>query len=273
MRISVIIPTYKPQDYLWECLDSLVQQTFSRTDFEVIIVLNGCCSPWKEMIDAYIMQNMSDMNVTFIQTNIGGVSNARNIAIDIAKGEYVTFIDDDDYVSKSFLQCLYDLARKDTIVISNVLAFKDGFKDDFIHYQLTDIYNQYSNHTELKISSRVRKFFSGPCMKLISKDIIQDRHFDDRFKNGEDSLFMFMISDMVQHIEFTLPDAVYYRRYRAGSAMTSRRTYKDIIWNNCKLIKEYSKIFFNTGRKYNFKLYITRIAAAIHSIAAGVKKL
>lgn len=273
MKISVIIPTYKPQEYLLECLDSLVQQTFSRADFEVIIVLNGCCTPWKEMIDDYISRNMSDMNITFIQTNTGGVSNARNIAIDMAKGEYVTFIDDDDFVSRSFLQGLYDLARKDTIVISNVLAFKDGFRDNYIHYQLTDIYNQYSNHTELKITSRVRKFFSGPCMKLISKDIIQDRRFDNRFKNGEDSLFMFMISDMVQHIEFTLPNAVYYRRYRAGSAMTSTRTYKDIIRNNCKLIKEYSNLFFNSGRKYSLRLYITRIAAALHSIAAGVKKV
>lgn len=273
MKISVVIPTYKPQDYLWECLDSLIQQSFSRANFEIIIVLNGCCDPWKDRIDDYIRQNMSDMNVKFIQTDLGGVSNARNIALDIAGGEYVTFIDDDDYVSSTFLQALYDLASKDTIVISNVLAFKDGFKDDFIYYQLTDIYKKYSEHTELKISSGVRKFFSGPCMKLISKDIIQDRRFDVRFRNGEDSLFMFMISDMVQHIKFASANAVYYRRYRVGSAMTSSRSYREIIRNNCKLIHEYTKIFFYTGRKYSFKLFITRIAAALRSIAAGVKKV
>ena len=47
MKISVIIPTYKPQAYLWKCLDSMVAQTFPKEEFEVILVLNGCSEPWK----------------------------------------------------------------------------------------------------------------------------------------------------------------------------------------------------------------------------------
>ena len=71
MKISVIIPTYKPQDYLWECLKSLVAQTFPKEDFEVILVLNGCCEPWKSNIQQYIDDRMQGMNVKYIQTDEG----------------------------------------------------------------------------------------------------------------------------------------------------------------------------------------------------------
>ena len=86
MKISVIIPTYKPQAYLWECLDSLVAQTFSKEDFEVVLVLNGCTEPWKSQIQEYIDAKMKGMNVKFIHTEQGGVSNARNMGLDAAEG-------------------------------------------------------------------------------------------------------------------------------------------------------------------------------------------
>ncbi|MCF2604299.1 glycosyltransferase family 2 protein [Parabacteroides distasonis] len=54
MKIFVIIPTYKPQAYLWECLDSMVAQTFPKEEFEVILVLNGCTEPYKSDIERYI---------------------------------------------------------------------------------------------------------------------------------------------------------------------------------------------------------------------------
>ena len=53
MKISVIIPSYKPQEYLWQCLDSLCSQTFPKEDFELILVLNGCKEPYYEQIKAY----------------------------------------------------------------------------------------------------------------------------------------------------------------------------------------------------------------------------
>ena len=101
MKISVIIPTYKPQAYLWECLDSLCGQTFPKSDFEVILVLNGCCEPYDGLIKEYITGH-PEMQWNYIQTDKGGVSNARNIALSEAKGEYIAFVDDDDYFSESY---------------------------------------------------------------------------------------------------------------------------------------------------------------------------
>ena len=86
MKISVIIPTYEPRAYLWECLDSLVAQTFSKDDFEVLLVLNGCSEPYKSNIEAYIEKRKEIINIRFTQTDIPGVSNARNIALDNATG-------------------------------------------------------------------------------------------------------------------------------------------------------------------------------------------
>ena len=123
-KISIIIPTYKPQTYIWECLDSLRNQTFAKDKFEVIIVLNGCINPWKCQIEDYIANKMQGMNVNFIHTEQRGVSNARNLALDLVKGEYVTFIDDDDFVSPSYLEELYVKASPDTISLCYPYAFE-----------------------------------------------------------------------------------------------------------------------------------------------------
>ena len=260
MKISVIIPTYKPQDYLWECLGSIVSQSFSKADFEVIIVLNGCGEPYKGEIEQYISAKMKGMNVNFIHTETGGVSNARNIALDNAKGEFVTFIDDDDYVSPNYLKELYSKADNNTISLSYPYAFIDGNPKQ-IPYRITKVYddlNKYGCQNYIK----ARKYFSGPCMKLIPMNFIQKRRFDVKFKNEEDSLFMFLISDKMSNVIFTTKDAVYYRRYRNCSAVNRQQTIKDLMSGCLKTMLEYTKIYFSG--KYNFYFYILRIAATIH---------
>lgn len=263
MKISVIIPTYKPQDYLWECLDSLVAQTFSKEDFEVILVLNGCTEPYKSAIEKYIAEKMQDMNVNFIHTDVGGVSNARNLALDKVKGEFVTFIDDDDFVSPQYLELLYEKSDTETISLCYPYAFNDGDADKQISYYLTDIYNELHKKNNLRISSKVRKYFSGPCMKLIPMSFIQDHRFDIRFKNGEDTLFMFLISDKLKHINFTKREAVYYRRYRVGSAVTGKRKRSAIIKSNLLQIGVYFNYFIKKTWDYNWSFFATRILGSI----------
>ena len=194
MNISVIIPTYKPQNYLWECLESLVAQTFPKEDFELILVLNGCTEPYKSAIENYIAEKMCGMNVNFIHTAIGGVSNARNLALNQVKGEFVTFIDDDDFVSPRYLELLYEKADAETISLCYPYAFNDADSKQ-IHYSITDAYDLLNVYGKQRYLN-ARKFFSGPWMKLIPNSFINDRRFDDRFVNGEDSLFMFLSLNM-----------------------------------------------------------------------------
>lgn len=262
MKISIIIPTYKPQDYIWECLNSLIAQTLFLKDFEVIIVLNGCCEPWKSDIQSFISTKMQGMNINFIQTNQGGVSNARNMALDVAKGEYITFIDDDDFVSPSFLEELYAKASPDTVSLCYAYAFNDGDISTQLDYRITSEFETRSKYGKQPYP-RTRKIFSGPWMKLFHKSFIQGRRFNSHFKNGEDSLFMFLISDRLKYVEYTSDKAIYYRRFRENSAVTRKRSTKLIIKNGLNLIKCYTAIYWSAPLKYNFIFYATRILGTI----------
>lgn len=265
MKISVIIPTYKPQNYLWECLDSLTAQTFPKKDFEVVLVLNGCAEPYKSSIGKYIEENMQGMNVNFIQTDVGGVSNARNIALDNALGEYVTFIDDDDFVSPKYLEGLYLSSTKNTIALSYPFAFKDGAPEEQqLSYKMTRQYETQYQDGEMPYNC-ARKFFSGPCMKLIPTEFMKNRRFDVNFKNGEDSLFMFYLSDRFSLVRFADKDVCYYRRIRANSAYTSQ-TFTYRLKNALRLILAYCKIYFRNPLKYSCLFFLTRIIGACRSV-------
>ena len=263
MKVSVIVPTYKPQVYLWECLDSIYNQIFPKSDYELVLVLNGCNEPYKTQILEWLSKH-KDMKVQFFQTDMGGVSNARNIALDNANGEYVTFIDDDDLISTAYLKELYEKAAPDTVSLCYPYAFNDGkIEKQLSSYGVTDAYNYCIEHKCNKLTSMVRKYFSGPWMKLIPISFIQDRRFDVRFKNGEDSLFMFLISDKTKKFAFTSKDAVYYRRYRDNSAYTRSKTKREIIANKTSLIKAYISIYLRKPQKYSLLFFITRLLGTL----------
>ena len=264
LKISIIVPTYKPQSYLWECLDSIYNQTLEKSDYELILVLNGCNEPYNSQIRDWVSEH-NGMHVQYIQTDMGGVSNARNIALDAAKGEYVTFIDDDDYISTTFLESLMLVADENTIAIACPHAFKDCEEDEKVRYPLTDLYNRL--YSDKKYSpSKVRRFFSGPCMKLIPMSFIQGRLFDTRFSIGEDGLFMFLISDRFDRIRFASPDAIYYRRYRDNSLITSPRTKKQARDNSINLLKVMLGYFFRSPFKYNLEFSLLQIVSVLKSV-------
>ena len=265
MKISVIVPTYKPQAYLLECLDSIYSQTFSKNEYELLLVLNGCNEPYNTQIHKWLSQH-KDLHVHYIQTDEGGVSNARNIALDKAKGEYVTFIDDDDIISPLYLKELYYAATPDMVSLCYPYAFNDGEINRQLPYGITEAYDYCINNNCRKLSSRVRKFFSGPWMKLIPMSFIQGRRFDVRFKNGEDSLFMFLISDKIHKVSFASRNAIYYRRFRNNSATTSERRFCDVALNQMKMIVQYTKFYLRSPINYNFMFFLTRVMGAIRSI-------
>lgn len=262
MKISVIVPTYKPQAYLWECLDSIYNQTFPKSDYELVLVLNGCCEPYNSQFKDWLSKH-ADLQVQYFQTDEGGVSNARNIALDNVNGEYVTFIDDDDLISTAYLKELYEKATPDTVSLCYPYAFNDGKIEKQLPYGITDAYNYCIEHKYNKLSSMVRKYFSGPCMKLIPMSFIHDRRYDVRFKNGEDSLFMFLISDKIKKVAFTSKDAIYYRRFRENSAYTRSKTKMEIIANKMNMIKAYISIYLRKPQKFSLLFFITRLLGTL----------
>lgn len=258
--ISVIIPTYKPGNYLFECLDSLKNQTLSFQKFEIIIILNGCKSPYEEVLRTYIQKELDGMDIRLIQLDEGGVSNARNFALEHADGRYICFIDDDDRVSSNYLESLLSLAVNNTIVVSNVYTFTNNVNSVGEDY-LTKCFKCYVNSGSKGIF-RLRSFMSSACCKLIPKDVIGERRFDTHFKTGEDALFMAMISDKIESIQI-VPDetVVYYRRIRLDSASRIKKSLGVKLRNCLRLLTAYWKIYWGYPLHFNIFFFISRCVA------------
>ena len=121
--ISVIIPVYNTADYLPECLDSVVGQTFD--SFEIIIVNDGSTDNSQTIIDDYVYQ-FSDRIRAFTIPN-GGLGNARNYGIGKARGKYLAFVDSDDFIHCDMLKKMYEAARQHNAdcVMADYIAFWD----------------------------------------------------------------------------------------------------------------------------------------------------
>lgn len=265
-KVSVIIPSYKPQSYLWECLKSLKAQTLPTDEFEIVLVLNGCGEPYKQQIQQWITEH-DCLNVVFVHVAEGGVSNARNVGIDTCQGEYITFVDDDDYLSPSCLEEMLSLADVNTVPVCYPYAFNDG-SDVQIPYRITNAFDSLENSGRTNVLI-ARRFFSGPCMKLLHRNMIGDRRFDKSFRIGEDSLFMFQISDKIDHVVFTSRNAIYYRRYRDSSATTSAKDRKEMLLINIKSLASYTRMYFHGH--YDTKFYIVRILTELLCFIRNLK--
>ena len=261
--ITVIIPTYKPQDYFEECLRSVAQQTLDNSRFELIIVLNGCNEPYHQTILSWL-QPYPQMQVRIIQTDTPGVSNARNLGLEHARGENICFIDDDDRVSPNYLKSLLlTKTSDDCITVSNVQDYdeKEGtFHDDYI----TKAYKKFAAKGFAPIL-KGRSFLSSSCCKLIPLSIIGNRRFDTRFTIGEDSLFMAAISNKLKTIKLASADAIYYRFERTGSVSRSRRSKQEVLKNIFKTWKAYIQIYLSDIWHYNFFFFATRLIAVFIS--------
>lgn len=263
--LTVIIPTYKPQEYLWECLGTIAKQTLSKDRFEVLLVLNGCCEPYRTDIEQYITREMAGVNICLIQTDEGGVSNARNIGLDQARGEYITFIDDDDYISPCYFEALLDKAMPDTVVLSNSISFVDGSSDFDENYSIRKAYYNLKKRQVIDLF-HARTIFNGPCMKLFPRSFIQEHRFNKRYRNGEDSLFMFEISYHISKLILADEVAVYYRRYRIDSATTCRQSFREKSSVVAHMIWEYTKNIMKNPFSFNCLFVLSRYAAELKSL-------
>jgi glycosyltransferase involved in cell wall biosynthesis len=123
IKVSVIIPVYNAEKYLAECIESLLCQTLKECEF--IFVNDGSKDSSWEILERY--KNL-DSRIILIHQQNGGVSSARNKGLDIASGEYVGFVDADDYVEKDMFQVLYEFTKEDDsdVGISNFEFELDG---------------------------------------------------------------------------------------------------------------------------------------------------
>lgn len=176
--ISIIVPIYKAEEYIHRCIKSILSQTFS--DFELILIDDG--SPDKSGIicDEYAKD---DKRIKVFHQENGGVSNARNKGIEHAEGTWISFIDSDDYIERTYYEHLIQFSNNDWII--------EGFKTEWHIEKLTNI--SYSETDFLKFwNSHFHRLYSTvPWGKLYKKEIIQNNNiqFDPQIRLGEDLIF------------------------------------------------------------------------------------
>ena len=260
--VSVILPTYRPGAYIRQCLSSLWGQTLSHDRFEVIVILNGCNEPFKTEIEDCLRQKPKGIEAHLIQTDRAGVSNARNMGIDLARGRYVCFIDDDDWVSPTYLEGLLNAVSGERgMVIANVLNF-DEARDEIVSDWLTECYERNARRSDKASLMSCRSFMSVACCKLTAREAIGDYRFDTHFRQGEDSLFNAVMSHRLTDFCVASPDAVYYRRLRQGS-VSRTRALGSVFADNFLLIVAFSKIYLGGIGKYDTLFFATRILACL----------
>ncbi len=262
--ITIIIPTYKPEEYLSECLLSLEAQTIPKEAFLVYIILNGEKNPFLSKIENWVKPLTLKCKILFTEKQ--GVSYARNIGLENSVGKYIAFIDDDDYVSPTYLESLLacaDSAREGTIVCSDVRTFDNegNISTDYISRAYS---KATANPNDTGIFFR-RSFLSSSCCKLIPRSVIGDRRFQQGIKIGEDSLFMAAISDRIKNIVPASPNAIYYRRLRQGSATRSGEKGSTRIRRKFNLISIYVRLFIRHLPNYNLLFFLSRILATIRN--------
>ncbi|MBQ7905373.1 MAG: glycosyltransferase family 2 protein [Spirochaetaceae bacterium] len=262
IKISVVIPTYKPDYTLYECLDSLKKQTLNCEMFEVIIVLNGDKKPYEEEINNYI--KTSSLNINFVYAEEKGVSNARNVGIRLATGEYITFIDSDDWVSENYLLGLLEKTNNSHFAFANVQCYNVDTEEFFTDYLGTKFNSLQKNKlfSHLKITS----YFSTPVAKLLPTNICKENNFSRDYDYGEDALFMFSVEPYLPKGIKSNENVIYFRRCVKDSLSRKKRSKKEILKIHLSLLKNYWKIYLKNTWKYNIMFFINRNLAIIKHI-------
>ena len=152
-KISIIVPVYNAEKYLNECVDSILNQDF--TDFELLLVNDGSKDNSGHLCDKYAHK---DNRVRVFHKENGGVSSARNLGLDNAIGEYIVFIDSDDYVDVNYLSILMSVGESD-LVVTGYEGF--GYKIDtysfsfentkYSGWQISICLSQYMNSIPFRV--------------------------------------------------------------------------------------------------------------------------
>ena len=181
--ISVIIPVYNAEKYLCRCIDSILAQTYK--DFELLLIDDGSKDSSGTICDEYAAQ---DARVRVFHKENGGVSSARNVGLDHARGEWITFVDSDDYIEENFLRSFEGNLDAD-LVVGNMEICEDGKLPSDIGAHIVP--GKYSPIQSVLKGNLTNHAFCAPWGKLFRKDCIGDLHFDVGMTICEDTKFVY----------------------------------------------------------------------------------
>lgn len=220
-KISVIVPVYKVEKYLRDCVDSILAQTF--TDFEVLLVDDGSPDRSGEICDEYAAK---DSRIRVFHQENGGVTSARRLGVENALGEWINFVDSDDTIPKDALNNMYTAAQKDKVDIVMCASL------DYTEYPF--LCKTVAITGVLKSSEYIKAMLSfkcgvGPMCRLIKKTLFDTKSFTTprEVTNNEDLIMNIKLALNANYIGVYPGIVVYNYFVRPNSASRRKRSIQD----------------------------------------------
>ncbi len=274
-NISVIIPVYNVIQYLPECVEKIAKK--SRYDIEIILIDDGSTDGSGELCDAYATKYE---NIKVLHKQNGGLGSARNVGLEFATGEYILFLDSDDYVEMSALEDLYEKAQAQNLDI--LLFGANTFYEDEISSQNIPKQNYTRKccldkvYTGLEMICEEQKkgsYITSVCLRLYKLEYLRkyNRRFNEEIihEDIDYSFFTLLNANRVQAYEKNY----YQRRYRSGSIITASKLKKKFagyqhVW------QEYVKYINDTSNDAEKRLATVRQSEfCIHNILYILSKM
>ncbi|PWD85360.1 glycosyltransferase family 2 protein [Ignatzschineria cameli] len=257
--IAVLIPTYKPGNYIESCLASIEKQLLAKADFTVYIALNGSDSSSYVYLKKILKKFTFKYKLHYFSK--AGVSFARNFLIDNSNEDFIIFIDDDDIISPNYLSELAKVTTSEIMGISNISNFFKSPSEQRSNY-IGASFKKLKKIETSKIKSR--KYYSSPCAKMLHRNMLANCRFDTSLARGEDSLFMAKISKNIKAVQKTPSNTYYFVYEREGSTTRRKVSKKEEMKRIRYLLGEYFKLFIK--KDYDRLFIFTRILATLKHI-------
>ena len=258
MKVSIIVPVYNAENVLHYCIDSILNQTYK--DFELILVDDGSTDRSGDICDEYALDND---NISVLHIQNGGVSRARNTGIERAKGDYICFVDSDDYIDQLFLEELVNKAEEGYNFVLTAYQWVENYNYNAtrtIFYKDDESYSVLDRNSLMSLSNLV--LLPQPWNKLFKRDIVinEDIRMPEDISLGEDTTFVYRYLSVVIDQSFVVinkPLYYYFNSVDSGSLLNKYRDdlfeinvslnnylYQEIVkWN---LSEEHLQMFFNS---------------------------
>lgn len=187
-RVSVIIPTYQGEAWITECLDSLAAQTLPWSEFEAVVIQNGPPTRTPELVEAWRAAHPG-FRLQLLESDTAGVSRARNLGLEAARGAYVTFLDDDDQLAPATLEAMLAKAAPDVVVATTAgfVADDDFSRPNFSNWYALALLRYVGRPTW---NRNLSSAFTTTWGKLVDTELARGVGFDERLTRiGEDRVF------------------------------------------------------------------------------------
>lgn len=247
--ISMIVPAYQAERTLARCLDSLVNQTLQ--DIEIIVVNDGSTDQTREILNTYVAK-YSDKIIAINQEN-QGVSMARNHALSVATGEYIGFLDSDDYVELDMLNTMYQKAISSNydMVACDVIA----------HYPDRDVLIPSNVHDQQEIKGLLIDAYAVLWNKIFKRDCIKELQFKPNVWY-EDVLFLYQAYLKLSTVGSVSKTFCHYLQNEGSITYTYNDKLFDLLSNLDDIIKYYKEQSYYDSYKDELEYMYARYALA-----------